>query len=35
VVHDDEVLDGSVLPREPHDVPVDAVLTPGGLHLLG
>ncbi|MBB6118126.1 5-formyltetrahydrofolate cyclo-ligase [Nocardiopsis algeriensis] len=34
VVHDEEFV-GS-LPAEPHDVPVDAVVTPGGgLHVLG
>jgi 5-formyltetrahydrofolate cyclo-ligase len=29
VVHDDEVLDA--LPHEPHDRPVDAVLTPSSV----
>jgi 5-formyltetrahydrofolate cyclo-ligase len=33
VVYDDEVVDD--LPVEPHDVPVDAALTPSGLQRLG
>lgn len=35
VVHDDELLEGAVLPRQAHDVPVDGVLTPGGLSRTG
>lgn len=33
LLHDGEVLDMPV-PREPHDVPVDAAATPGGVHRL-
>ncbi|WP_069112441.1 5-formyltetrahydrofolate cyclo-ligase [Jiangella alba] len=33
LLHDGEVLDMPV-PREPHDVPVDAAATPGGAHRL-
>ncbi|WP_233506907.1 5-formyltetrahydrofolate cyclo-ligase [Jiangella anatolica] len=33
LLHDGEVLDMPV-PREPHDVPVDAAATPSGAHLL-
>ena len=28
VVHDDELLSGGTIPREPHDTPISAVLTP-------
>lgn len=35
VVHDEEVLDDAVLPREAHDVPVHGALTPRGVRLLG
>jgi 5-formyltetrahydrofolate cyclo-ligase len=34
VLHDDELLPAGALPREPHDLPVDAVLTPAGLRRL-
>lgn len=35
VVHDDEVLPPGTIPRDAHDVPVPAVLTPSGIRLLG
>jgi 5-formyltetrahydrofolate cyclo-ligase len=35
VVHDEELLEGTALPRQAHDVPVDGVLTPGGLSRTG
>lgn len=35
VVHDEELLEGRVLPRQPHDVPVDGALTPGGISRAG
>jgi 5-formyltetrahydrofolate cyclo-ligase len=35
VVHDDEVLPPGAIPRDAHDVPVPAALTPTGVRLLG